>query len=125
MVEVERMEGGGPRDGEWACKLPALSLGQERHFAGREAEAGRGAATRARAESRRAKGLRRSTTWAPQSSAERATVARDPKTHMNTAFEEAQQQATRKKAARAREHGLVSNVVPDVPKNTRETTALL
>merc|ERR1711940_353346 len=56
------LNGGEPRERASPCRPAALASGQEGHFAGRETEAGRGAASRARAESRRAEGPRRSTT---------------------------------------------------------------
>ena len=49
--------------------------GQEMHTATREAQAGRAAAIRARAESRRAQGPHASPGGGPESSAERMTVA--------------------------------------------------
>ena len=79
--------------------------GQEMHTATREAQAGRAAAIRARAESRRAQGPHARPAGGPESSAERMTVAiQTQKADENSSCGGATP-SNQKKAARARGRG--------------------
>ena len=85
--------------------------GQEMHTATREAQAGRAAAIRARAESRRAQGPHARAAGGPESRAERMTVAIETQKETKTAVAEAEYPATRKKLRAPEGDGLVCNDV--------------